>query len=256
MNTVFPSVFLSHGAPTLPLEHHGAVPFLKGLGVKLGKPKAILVVSAHWETQQPTLSTSAQPETIHDFYGFPQELYNWQYGAPGAPAFIDETASLLENGGFPVELDHGRGLDHGAWIPLMLMYPSADIPVFQLSIQHHLGPTHHYQMGQALKTLRERGVLILASGSATHNFKDLGSGEPPQHVREFDHWLDGALQARSLDALLNYRSKAPHARKVHPRDEHLLPVFTALGAGDEEAGAQTLYRGFAHRAFSMSAWAF
>ncbi len=252
----FPAIFVSHGAPTLPLEQHGAVPFLKNLGPKLGEPRAILVVSAHWETREPTLSAASRPETIHDFYGFPQELYRWQYPAPGSPQLAHKAYNILKKNGFAVEIDENRGLDHGAWIPLMLMYPKAHIPVLQLSIQHHSGPAHHYHMGRALRDLREDGVLIMGSGGATHNFEDWGRGEPPEWVTGFDSWLDEALQARRIDDLLDYRNRTLLGKKVHPRDEHLLPIFTALGAGDEDAGAITLYRGFAHRAFSMSAWSF
>ena len=166
----FPSLFVSHGAPTLVLEKGGAADFLRGYGVLLGKPEAILVVSAHWETDTPAVGTTPAPETIYDFRGFPAELYQMRYAAPGAPDLAERAAGLVEAGmGGTVRRDPRRGLDHGAWVPLSLMYPDADIPVTQLSILHQGGPAAHLALGEAIRPLRDEGVLVLASGSATHN---------------------------------------------------------------------------------------
>jgi 4,5-DOPA dioxygenase extradiol len=168
-----PAIFISHGSPTLPLERSAAVEFLRQLGPMLGRPEAILAVSAHWDTARPAVSTAKEPETIYDFYGFPPELYRLRYPAPGAPKLAERAAALLETRGLRTDIDPERGLDHGAWTSLMLMYPKADIPVTQLSIQSRLGPGHHVRLGEALRPLRDEGVLILASGGATHNLREL-----------------------------------------------------------------------------------
>lgn len=252
-----PSLFVSHGAPTLPLEEHGAVPFLKSVGIRLGKPKAILVVSAHWESRQPKVTSHPQPETIHDFFGFPESLYQIQYPAPGSEALANRVIDLLGKAEFDARGDSKRGLDHGAWVPLSLMYPDADVPVVQLSIQHHLGPLHHFHMGRALAPLREEGVLILGSGSAVHNLSQWrNTGATPDWARDFDNWLNDAILERRLDDLFDYRRLAPGAEMAHPRDEHLLPLYVALGAGPDDFGGQALYRGFAHYALSMAAYGF
>ena len=168
----FPSVFISHGPPTLLLEPAPSRDFLAGLGETLGRPDAIVCVSAHWNTETPAISTAENPETIYDFYNFPAALYEATYPAAGAPDLARRTADLLRQGGMDVEFDAGRGLDHGAWIPLKLMYPDADIPVTQLSMQWPQGPEHHLAVGRALRPLREEGVLVLANGNVTHNLDD------------------------------------------------------------------------------------
>ena len=229
-----PALFISHGSPTLPLDDVPARAFLAGLGASLPRPDAILVVSAHWETPVPQVSSAAHPETIHDFYGFPPALYALSYPAPGAPELAAQVAEMLGDAGLAARLDDARGLDHGAWVPLMLMYPGHDIPVLQLSIQSHLGPGHHIQLGRALAGLRAQNVLILASGSLTHNLGELRhrtSEAEPDWVRDFADWMSEAIaQGRSCD-LVSYRKLAPHAARNHPSDEHLLPLFVALGAG-------------------------
>src|SRR3954471_16033260 len=169
----FPAIFVSHGAPTLPIEQSPAQQFISGLGSLLGKPTAILVVSAHWESGEAAISSAVRPETIYDFFGFPQELYRMVYPAPGAPELASSVSGLLKQKGIATQVHPARGLDHGAWVPLMLMYPEADIPVTQLSIQTPLGAAHQLAVGAALAPLREEGVLILASGSTTHNLGEL-----------------------------------------------------------------------------------
>jgi 4,5-DOPA dioxygenase extradiol len=255
-----PALFVSHGSPTLPLEHGPAVDFLRGLGSNLGRPEAILVASAHWDTQRPAVSAAKQPETIYDFYGFPPELYRLHYPAPGAPQLARRAAELLESNGLKTDIDPGRGLDHGAWTSLFHMYPKADIPVTQLSIQSHLGPAHHVRLGEALKPLRDDGVLIMASGGATHNLGELrfhrGNPVPQPWTVEFNEWLADAILSGRRDDLIGYRKKAPHAVRNHPTDEHLIPLFVALGAGSPGAAAQRLHTSIESGVISMDAYRF
>jgi 4,5-DOPA dioxygenase extradiol len=255
-----PAIFVSHGSPTLPLESSVAVDFLRGLGSKLGRPAAILVVSAHWDTPRPAVSAAKKPETIYDFYGFPPQLYQLRYPAPGAPELANRVSSLLESSGFKTDIDPGRGLDHGAWTPLYHMYPKADIPVTQLSIQWQQGPEHHVLLGDALKPLRDEGVLILASGGATHNLRELshqrGNPVPQPWTLAFNEWLADALTGRRVDDLVDYRQRAPQAVRNHPTDEHLIPLFVALGAGDRDAAPQRLHTSISSGVISMDAYRF
>jgi 4,5-DOPA dioxygenase extradiol len=245
---VLPSVFLSHGAPTLAIDPSPARDFLAAYGADLdrrfGRPKAILVVSAHWETRLPATSTAAKPETIYDFRGFPDELYRMRYEAPGAPDVAEHARQLLEAAGITATTDPARGLDHGAWVPLSLLYPEADVPVTQLSVQPAQDPRHHFRVGEALRPLREDGALFLGSGSITHNLRDLFTrrGERLPYVAPFVDWLADRLAERDTDALLDYRSRAPHAIENHPTDEHLLPLFTALGAGSKDTKPRRVHR--------------
>ena len=255
----FPAVFVSHGAPTLALEQNDTVEFLKRLGGRIGRPEAILCVSAHWNTEAPAVSSAERPETIHDFGGFPDELYRMRYAAPGAPRLAARACELLGKAGLACTVSPERGLDHGAWVPLKLIYPEADVPVTQLSVQPLLGTEHHYRMGRALAPLRKEGVLILATGSATHNLVKIGRGEvPPAWAKEFDEWLFRKISEGALDELLDYRRLAPHAAVAHPTEEHLLPLFVALGAGsgDAQARVRSLHRGWTWGSLSMAAYGF
>ncbi len=239
---MFPALFVSHGAPTFPLNEVPARDFLEQLGDQLsGRPKAILCVSAHWETAQPMVNAVAVNDTIHDFYGFPKELYDISYPAPGSKPLADRVQALLAKDGIKSGRDQGRGLDHGAWVPLRLIYPADDIPVVQLSVQTHLGPEHHLRVGRLLAPLREEGVLILGSGSFTHDlssFRDyyhVLHAPEPQWVTRFADWMDASLTGNRIKDLLAYRTKGPEATRNHPTEEHLLPLFVALGAGDGPA---------------------
>ncbi len=257
---MLPAIFVSHGAPTLPLTDVPARRFLEGLGAGLpGRPRAILMVSAHWETVRPRVNAVAINATIHDFGGFPEALYRLQYPAPGSPALARRVAALLGDAGMPVDIDTERGLDHGAWVPLMMMYPAADIPVVQLSVQPHLGPAHHLALGQALRSLRDEGVLVIASGSFTHDLSQFRQPLPPTEpdwVREFAGWFDAALIGHRIDDLLHYRRLAPHAVANHPTDEHLLPLFVALGAGGADAPVTHLHTSTTFSVLRMDAYAF
>jgi 4,5-DOPA dioxygenase extradiol len=255
---MLPSLFLSHGAPTLPLTDTPARSFLNGLGGRLPRPRAILVVSAHWETESPVVSAVERNDTIHDFYGFPRPLYELTYPAPGAPSLAVQVAELLRAAGLSCGIDKARGLDHGAWVPLLLMYPEADIPVLQLSIQPHLGPAHHLSMGRALERLRDEGVLIIGSGFLTHGLPFLRDfrfdAPPPGWSTEFDHWAAEALDAADIDALVNFRA-APAARYAHPTTEHFAPLFVTLGAAADPAPVTTItgyWLGLAKRSIQVA----
>jgi 4,5-DOPA dioxygenase extradiol len=237
---MLPSLFLSHGSPMTAVLDTPARHFLAGLGAALPRPRAILVVSAHWETATPMLNATARNETIHDFYGFPKQLYTLSYPAPGAPEWAKEIAETLRCAGFPAGLDHRRGLDHGAWVPLLLAWPAADIPVLQLSVQTALGPHHHFALGRALAGLAARDVLVVGSGSFTHDLRRFRGGQAidaPEtaDVSAFTTWMHAHILAHDTAALLAYRTLAPYAAEQHPSEEHLLPLFTALGAGGENA---------------------
>ncbi|MGO9483939.1 MAG: DODA-type extradiol aromatic ring-opening family dioxygenase [Rhodomicrobium sp.] len=258
---MFPSLFVSHGSPLILIEESAAREFLAGLGNTLGKPNSILVVTAHWETAEPALNAVEVNETIHDFGGFPAQLYAMKYPAPGSPALAERAAALLGQAGLAARIDTRRGLDHGAWVPLMLAYPAADIPVVQLSVQPRLGPAHHLALGRALAPLREEGVLIVGSGSFTHNlhefFRDPGaSGSEPEWVTAFSDWFALALAENRLDDLLRYRELAPYAERNHPTDEHLLPLYAALGAAGGKARAERIHASSAAAVLRLDAYAF
>ncbi|MHB8425108.1 MAG: DODA-type extradiol aromatic ring-opening family dioxygenase [Gammaproteobacteria bacterium] len=248
----FPSLFISHGSPMLALDaSHPAHPFLRGLGQSLGKPQAILTLSAHWETPTPRVTGAPHPGTMHDFYGFPAPLYDLRYPAPGNHTLAQQVGELLSP---PAAVDLLRGLDHGAWVPLLLMYPQHDIPVLQLSLQTSQGPAHHLKIGEALKPLREQGVLIVGSGGATHNLREYfhpaGDNQPYQ---DFAAWLQTTLVSGDRAALLDYRRCAPQAARNHPTEEHFLPLFAALGAGGPKA--RRLHASF-DRTLCMDAYIF
>lgn len=230
--TAMPALFVSHGAPTMAIEPGRAGAALAELGRTLPRPKAILIASAHWETHSPAVSAAHQPDTIHDFGGFADALYRIRYPAPGAPELAERVKQVLDGAGLQTALDPARGLDHGAWVPLRYLYPDADVPVTQLSIQPHLSPVHHYRIGEALRPLTLEDVLIIGSGSLTHNLREFRarSGEVAAYVREFQEWMKTSIDSKDVAALLDYRRLAPHAVRAHPTDEHLLPLFVALGA--------------------------
>ena len=255
------TIFLSHGSPMLALQDSPARRFLQGLGQSLERPRAILAVSAHWETRgSPSVSLAPRPETIHDFGGFPRALFEIRYPAPGAPWAAKRAAALLEAAGLPVARAADRGLDHGAWVPLSLMYPEADIPVAQLSLVHGAGPQEHERLGQALAALREEGVLVLASGALTHNlseFRGQGIDAPvPPWVSEFGAWMKARLEANDRAALLDYRRLAPSGARNHPSEEHLLPLYVAMGAAGPGAKTVQLHSSFEHGVLAMDAYAF
>ena len=232
---MLPSLYISHGSPMLALEPGESGPALKRLAAQLAKPKAIVLLSAHWESTDLRVASHPAPETWHDFGGFPRELYAVQYPAPGDPALAARIVQLLATHGLPAQLDAKRPFDHGAWVPLSLMYPAADIPVVQVSLPSQLGPAGLNEVGQALASLRSEGILIIGSGSITHNLRELDWQAGPESVepwaKAFRDWMIEKLAADDGAALHQYRQQAPFAAKNHPSDEHLLPLYFARGAG-------------------------
>jgi 4,5-DOPA dioxygenase extradiol len=229
--------------------------FLRQLGVDIGRPRGIVCVSAHWTTSEPRVTMHPQPKTIHDFYGFPEELYTLEYPAPGDPVLAQRVHSLLRAAGIAADKDMSRGFDHGAWAPLMLMYPDADIPLIQLSVQPQRGPDHHMAVGKALQPLLDEEVLILASGSATHNLRDFFgrslNSAPLPYAHEFAEWLKDAVVAGRTDDLLNYARCAPYALLNHPTPEHFLPLLVSCGAGKT---GQVLHDEYTYGILSMAAF--
>jgi 4,5-DOPA dioxygenase extradiol len=216
-----------------------------------------LLVSAHWDNATPCLGATSQPETLHDYWGFPDELYDIVYPVPGAPQLAVAAKGLLDAGGFPAELNSRRGLDHAAWIPLRIMYPEADVPVATLSVQGALGPRHHYSVGRALAALSQQNVVIIGSGNITHNLSHFrGGGVDLAYVAQFQDWFYQQLVKRDIEALFCYRELAPGGIEAHPTEEHLMPLFVALGACDEGFTTERLYDGIYHSMLAMDSYAF
>jgi 4,5-DOPA dioxygenase extradiol len=237
MTSRMPVVFISHGAPDALLKAPDTVGCWREIARHIPKPKGILVVSAHWEASVPTVSLAAAPATIHDFSGFSPELHQMQYPAPGAPALAERTMLLLSTAEIPAALHPNRGLDHGAWVPLSVIFSQAQVPVTQLSLTRQ-GTAAHFALGQALAPLREEGILIVASGAITHNFGWLdwharNISQPLPKALAFADWVGKQLVAQNIPALLGYRT-ALYGAEAHPSEDHILPLFVALGvAGDE-----------------------
>ena len=254
---MFPSLFISHGSPMLALEPGASGPALARLANELPTPKAIVIISAHWESRDLRVSSGEHPETWHDFGGFPAALFAVQYPAPGAPQLATEVAELLAASGFPATLDERRPFDHGVWVPLSLMYPHADIPVVQVSLPSQAGPELQTRIGHALSSLREQGVLLIGSGSITHNLRELDWHAGPESVEPwalaFRDWMVDKLAANDEAALHDYRRQAPHAVRSHPSDEHLLPLYFARGAGGDFSIA---HQGFTLGALGMDIYRF
>lgn len=251
------AVFVSHGAPTIVLDGSPAARFLSGLGRALGRPRAIVVASAHWTTRRPAVSAAARPATIHDFGNFDDRLFAMRYAAPGDPGLAADIASRLAAAGIGCDVDGERGLDHGAWTPLMLMYPEADIPVVSLSVQPHADAAHHVALGRALSGLAAEDVLVLGSGSATHDlrrFRGQGIDAPPvEDARRFSGWLRRAAEAGD-EAALAAVWEAPDALSSHPTTEHLYPFHVAFGAGAGQG--RMLHHSFAYGILALDAYGF
>ncbi|HVZ02473.1 MAG TPA: class III extradiol ring-cleavage dioxygenase [Dongiaceae bacterium] len=255
-----PVVFVSHGSPMLPFEDIPARKFMLGLGAKLPRPKAVLCVSAHWESPIVAATGSEHPETIHDFYGFPKALYELQFDAPGSPELAARAVALLKDAGIAAQVDPRRGRDHGCWNPLMLIFPQSGIPVVQLSLIDGGDGEAHLKLGQALAPLRKEGVLIFCSGGAVHNLRWLdrdGSGMKVDWAEDFDRWVGDKVESGDTQALAHYREQAPNAALAHPSDEHFLPLLVAIGAAANGAGSakgKRIHASFDLGSLSMAAY--
>ena len=259
---MFPTLFISHGSPMHAQDAGSAGAAWAAVTASLPRPKAVMMVSAHWETAQPTLGSAAQPATIHDFGGFPEALYKIRYPAPGAPDVAQRAAKLLADAGIAVTQDAQRGLDHGAWVPMQNMFKHADVQVLQLSVQTRLGTRHHLAVGRALHALRDE-VLIVASGHVTHNLRDAISAMQGQVIpgsvesaTGFQHWFDAKVMARDIDALLDYRTLQAEGARAHPTEEHFMPLFVALGAAMPIAASSCFYTGMEWQSLVMDAYRF
>ena len=253
-----PALFVSHGAPTFALDPGSLGPKLSQLGEQWLGLEAIAVVSAHWQTARVEVMRTATPETLHDFGGFPQALYRLNYPAAGAPALAYETVAILKAYGIDAGLDDKRGLDHGAWVPLLHLIPGAQVPVFQVSLPFAFNAQKAFELGRALRALRQRGVLVMGSGSLTHNLAEIGQVDPSrsQYAVEFTSWIRAHIQTRDIDALLDYRRRAPHAQRAHPTEEHFLPLLVAVGASEDADAVTVIDGGMTYGVLSMESYAF
>ena len=255
-----PTLFLSHGSPMNAAARTPSSDAWAAIARKLPRPRAVLIASAHWETAVPMLTGSPKPETIHDFGGFPEELYRIRYDPPGAPDLATKTVSLLKSAGITAGINGCRGLDHGAWVPLRWMYPEADLPVAQLSLQPELGAAHHVELGRALAPLADEGVLIVGSGHATHNLGDWMSNprrqEPMRYAQAFATWLSERLAAHDTAALVDYRAATPDAARAHPSEEHYLPLLVAWGAAGDNPEVERSSTGFEAGALANDIYVF
>lgn len=251
-----PVVFISHGAPTFALEPGLLGPKLAALGQGLHGVRAVLVVSAHWQAHGADVTGAAAPSTVHDFGGFPEALYRLRYPAPGAPELAAEAVALLRAAKFESTVDLQRGLDHGAWVPLLHLFPRADVPVLQVALPRDLGGESALRLGAALAPLRQRGVLLVGSGGITHNLRDYFRGPTAavDYVPRFVAWARDRLQARDAVALAHYRSATPDGVRAHPSEEHFLPLLVAFGASDSGDKLQVLEGGIDHQVLSMDSF--
>lgn len=258
-----PVLFLSHGSPLTALADDELRASWAALAATLRRPAAVLVVSAHWTTRLPVLGGSAQPETVHDFAGFPAALHALDYPAPGAPHLAQSIRRQLAAAGIAAGIDASRGLDHGAWIPLRTLFPAADVPVLQLSVQPECCARHHFALGRALAPLAGENVLIVASGHLTHNLAEFRQSfarppdEPPAaRSLAFRDWVHARLLRGDSEALLDWTHAAPHAAFAHPTPEHFLPLFVALGAAGPTHRTQWLGGGWVAQALAADGYRF
>lgn len=243
----------------LALEEEPTTRFLRALSTRLPRPDAIIVASAHWETAAPSVTGAGHPQTIHDFSGFPEALYQLRYPAPGSAKLAARVGELLSKAGFTPAIDPSRGFDHGVWEPLLVMYPDATIPVLELSIQPAQDARWHYRIGEALAPLRKENILIIGSGNLTHNLREAFRGQhaaTPAWVGEFANWIAAKIEAGDIVSLLDWQHLAPHARQNHPTPEHFLPFFVALGAAGGASKAERLNQEVAMGVLAMDVYAF
>ncbi|PCI84439.1 MAG: dioxygenase [Hyphomicrobiales bacterium] len=251
-----PSLFLPHGAPDLPLSGHPAAKFLQQLKRNIPNPKAIVIISAHWETFGVQITTAPELETIYDFGGFPSELYDLKYAAKTTPELIEKIKNLLGDANIQFSANNRRGLDHGAWVPLWLAFPDANIPIVQLSLDRRMNAEDLFKFGQVLGVLREQNILIIGSGASVHNLGNITPEGSPvaDWAIAFNGWLEGVIENNEWQKLLKF-SAVPHYKQAHPTPEHLLPLIVAAGAGLDEPTSK-IHSSFSYGSIGMSAWMF
>ncbi len=255
-----PVFFISHDDPNQVVnKNHSSYKFLNKLAKSISKPKAILCISAHWERSKATISGADKLETIHDFYGFPESFYQLDYQPPGNPALANEIKELLVAQGIASQIDSKRGIDHGAWCVLMPLFPNADVPILQLSINPNQSAKKHFELGEALRPLREKGVLIIGSGTMTHNLSEWRRGftydmpiEP--YAKAFRDWVSEKIENQHYEQLVEYKDKAPYASRCHPTPDHILPLFVAAGAAVEADQARLIDDSYIYGSFSMASF--
>lgn len=255
---MIPSLFIAHGSPTLAVEKNEYTDFLRELGNNI-KPKAIVIFTAHWENDVTTISSRDDKyDMIYDFGGFDRELYEIQYSAKGSSKIAGLLKSKLEEQGLSTQLDYKRGLDHGSWVVLRLMYPEANIPVVQVSINPWLSPEEQFKIGKAIKDLRKEDILIIGSGGTVHNLRSIkwGATNPEPWAVEFDDWLIEKLRDKDKDALYNYQKLAPNAKMAVPREEHFAPFLITIGSGIEDNEAKLLFRDYNYGTLSHICYEF
>ncbi|MBD0383804.1 DODA-type extradiol aromatic ring-opening family dioxygenase [Paenibacillus sedimenti] len=239
-------IFVGHGSPMMAIQDTACTEFLLDYGKKLA-PKAIVIFTAHWETEVLTISSMDDVyETIYDFGGFPKELYQIKYPAKGSTELASSIAERFQAKGIPVNLDSKRGLDHGSWVPLSRMFPNPDCPVIQISVHPYLPPAEQYRIGEALRGLDQEDILIIGSGATVHNLRSLNwnATEPDAWAVAFDDWLVENVQKQDLNTLFQYETQAPHVRMAVPRPEHFVPFYIAMGSGNPDRQAQVIHRSY------------
>ncbi|EGC36319.1 hypothetical protein DICPUDRAFT_94334 [Dictyostelium purpureum] len=262
----FNSLFISHGAPNLILDNTDKTKgFLKGLSKNLhngSKPKAVLIISAHWEENDFTIQTTENPDVIYDFYGFEDEMYKLKYPTKTSPELIDRVTELFAKSKIPLKKDNKRGYDHGAWVSLKLIYPDADVPVVQLSLKANLNAKEHYNVGTILRPLRDEGYLVLSSGGSVHNLRAIFDPKyqvDPSWASNFENWLFNTITKKTgkerENELLKYES-LPYTRLAHPRTEHLLPLFVAAGCASDISTGKRVHDFWKTPVFSVSSYLF
>ncbi|GFP74052.1 DODA-type extradiol aromatic ring-opening family dioxygenase [Clostridium fungisolvens] len=251
------SIFLCHGGPTLVVEKNDYTDFLKDLGKKL-TPEAIVIFTAHWESEITTISSLNNTyDMIYDFYGFPKELYSIRYPAKGSLEVAVKLQSMLRTNGIESKLDENRGLDHGAWDVLYLMYPKADIPIVQVSINPFFAMEKQYEIGRDIRDLGKEDILVIGSGSTVHNLATVNwnSEKAEGWAVEFDDWLIEKVENNDKETLFNYRQLAPYAKRAVPREEHIVPMFIAMGSGNRDK-PKLLHQSYAYGTLSYICFEF
>jgi len=241
-----PSLFLAHGSPMLAVQDTAYTKFLEELGQKINKPKAIVIFTAHWESEIMTISSPADEYgTIYDFMGFPEELYQIKYPAKGSKEIVALLEDKFSVKGIQTKRDTSRGLDHGSWTLLSRLYPKADIPVVQVSVNPFLTPSEQYDIGLAINELGKEDILIIGSGVTVHNLRALKweQTEPEDWAIQFDDWLIDRISKKDFTSLLNFEQLAPHAQLAVPRPEHFVPFFIAMGSGTLD-NARIIHRSY------------